>query len=24
VPILVLYFILQRHVIAGLTATAMD
>lgn len=24
VPILVLYFILQKHVIAGLTATAMD
>ena len=24
VPILILYFILQRHVIAGLTATAMD
>jgi raffinose/stachyose/melibiose transport system permease protein len=24
VPILLLYFILQRHVIAGLTATAMD
>lgn len=24
VPILVLYFLLQRHVIAGLTATAMD
>jgi raffinose/stachyose/melibiose transport system permease protein len=24
VPVLILYFILQRHVIAGLTATAMD
>lgn len=24
VPILILYFVLQRHVIAGLTATAMD
>jgi raffinose/stachyose/melibiose transport system permease protein len=24
VPVLVLYFILQKHVIAGLTATAMD
>lgn len=24
VPILILYFLLQRHVIAGLTATAMD
>ena len=24
VPILVLYFILQKHVIAGLSATAMD
>ena len=24
VPILLLYFLLQRHVIAGLTATAMD